>query len=47
MSTILQEIGLISKLGSELTLFSHTVDLRTSKWLNDDANRAGKLIILL
>ena len=47
MSTILQEIGVISKLGSECSLFSHTVDLSTAKWLNDDANRAGKLIILL
>ena len=47
MSTILQEIGIISKLGREFTLVSYTVDLNTAEWLNDAGNRTGKLIKLL
>ena len=47
MSTILQEIGVISKLHLEFTLLSYTADLSTAKWLNDAGNRTGKLIKLL
>ena len=47
MSTILQEIGIISKVCYKFTLVSYTVDLSTAKCLNDADNRTGKFIKLL